>query len=181
MKTKCWQRCRGDCFSRLWQVRMCHGAQDGGRLQKTDRVLGIDLLWRLCLLMRSMCGKWGGRMKMAMQSIWDVDRNATCLDPSVTTEQVGPDPGNSRVQGLGESSGKQGRGPCPFWSMPKPIQVANWNLFYLFIFGCAGSSSLCRLFSSCGGWGLLSSCSAQALGLEGFSSCGSWALEPELQ
>ena len=30
---------------------------------------------------------------------------------------------------------------------------------YLFIFGCAGSSLLCRLFSSCGEWGYsLSQC-----------------------
>ena len=27
--------------------------------------------------------------------------------------------------------------------------------FYLFIFGCAGSSLLCWLFSSCSEWGLL--------------------------
>ena len=34
--------------------------------------------------------------------------------------------------------------------------------YYLFIFGCAGSSLLLRLFSSCGEQGLLSSCAAQA-------------------
>ena len=40
--------------------------------------------------------------------------------------------------------------------------------FYLFIFGCAGSSLILRFFSSCGEWGLLSSCSAP-------TSCGgSW-------
>ena len=33
---------------------------------------------------------------------------------------------------------------------------------YLFIFGCAGSLLLHRIFSSCGERGLLSSCSAQA-------------------
>ena len=70
--------------------------------------------------------------------------------------------------------------------------------FHLFIFGCAGSSLLhSRLFSSCGEWGLLPSCSAQAshvvaslVGnhrLQGVQAlialahelrgCGSWALE----
>ena len=56
----------------------------------------------------------------------------------------------------------------------------------LFIyFGCAGSSLLLRLFSACGEWGLLSSCSAQAsrggfsrgaqaLWQAGFSSCSTW-------
>ena len=34
--------------------------------------------------------------------------------------------------------------------------------FYLLIYGCAGSSLLCGLFSSCGKRGLLSSCNAQA-------------------
>ena len=38
--------------------------------------------------------------------------------------------------------------------------------FYLFIFGCAGSSLLLRLFSSCSEWELLSSCGAKA------SHCG---------
>ena len=67
------------------------------------------------------------------------------------------------------------------------------TLFYLFIFGCAGFSLLCGLFSNCGEWGLLSSCGAeasycdgfscwgaQALGHTGFSSCGLWALEHRL-
>ena len=60
---------------------------------------------------------------------------------------------------------------------------------YLFTFGCAGSALLCTLFSSCGEWGLLSSCHVQASHCDGFSrggaqtpghvsftSCGSWAL-----
>ena len=34
--------------------------------------------------------------------------------------------------------------------------------FYLFIFGCTGSLSLCRLFSICGKWELVSSCGARA-------------------
>ena len=58
---------------------------------------------------------------------------------------------------------------------------------YLFVFGCAGSSLLHRLFSSCGEPGLLPSCGArashcggfsccraQALGTVGFSSCSTW-------
>ena len=60
-------------------------------------------------------------------------------------------------------------------------------LFYLFIFGCAGSSLLCGLFL-CGERGPLSSCGprasyrggssccgARALGCVGFNSCGRWA------
>ena len=59
----------------------------------------------------------------------------------------------------------------------------------LFIyFGCAGSSLLCRLFSSCSEWRLLCSChvgvshysgvsccGACALGCVGFNSCGTLA------
>ena len=56
----------------------------------------------------------------------------------------------------------------------------------VFIFGHGGSSLLCGLFSSCGEWGLLSSCGgfsccrAQALECEGFSSCSTRALEHRL-
>ena len=62
-----------------------------------------------------------------------------------------------------------------------------FNFIYLFIiFGCAGSSLLHGLFSSCGEQGVglvlvhrrlivLSCCGAQARGHEGFSSCGMWA------
>ena len=49
------------------------------------------------------------------------------------------------------------------------------NFIYLFIFGCAGSSLLHGLFSSCGKQGLLSSCGVQASHCCGFS-CGAWAL-----
>ena len=50
----------------------------------------------------------------------------------------------------------------------------------LFIFGCAGSSLLPGLFSSCCEWGLLSSCGARASQGCGFSCCrarlqGMWA------
>ena len=63
----------------------------------------------------------------------------------------------------------------------------------LFIFGCAGSSRVHGLFSSCGQRGPLSSCGtrashccgsscwgAQAPGCVGFSSCASWTLEHRL-
>ena len=59
--------------------------------------------------------------------------------------------------------------------------LKNFYLFVYFIFGCAGSSLLWELFSSCSKWGLLSSgnvqayccdfsCGAQALGHVGFTS-----------
>ena len=35
-----------------------------------------------------------------------------------------------------------------------------------------------KAFSSCGKWGLLSSCGAGASHSSGFSCCGAWALEP---
>ena len=61
-------------------------------------------------------------------------------------------------------------------------------MIYWFIFGCAGSSLLHGLFSSCGERGLLSSvlashchgfscCRPQILGRMSFSSYGSWAVE----
>ena len=66
-------------------------------------------------------------------------------------------------------------------------------LFIYFIFGCAWSSLLCTLFSSCGEWGLLSifcswtyhcggfpCCGAWPLECVSFSSCGSWVLEHRL-
>ena len=48
-------------------------------------------------------------------------------------------------------------------------------LFICFIFGCAGSSLLLELFSSCGDWGLLSGCDAWPSHFSGFS-CGAWVL-----
>ena len=50
----------------------------------------------------------------------------------------------------------------------------------LLIFGCAGSSLLHRLFSSCSEQGLLSSCGVRASHFDGFSCCraqalGTWA------
>ena len=48
--------------------------------------------------------------------------------------------------------------------------------FYLFIFGCAGSSLLCGLFSSCSEQELLSSCSVWASHCGVFSCCRAWAL-----
>ena len=59
--------------------------------------------------------------------------------------------------------------------------------------GCSGLCFRMRAFSSCGEWGLLSSCGvwpsrwggfsccgAWALGCVGFSSCGLWAVEHRL-
>ena len=51
-------------------------------------------------------------------------------------------------------------------------------VFDKLIFGGAGSSLLCRLFSGCGGQGLLSSCSAQASHFNGFSRCRVQAPDP---
>ena len=65
-------------------------------------------------------------------------------------------------------------------------------LLNFFIFGCVVFSLLCELFSSCGGWGLLSnwgtqafhcsgfSCGERALGRAGFSSCSFWAQSLQL-
>ena len=47
---------------------------------------------------------------------------------------------------------------------------------YLFIYGCAGSSWLCGLFSSCSKRGLLSSCGVRAFHCDGFSCCRTPAL-----
>ena len=67
------------------------------------------------------------------------------------------------------------------------------NLVNLFIFGCAESSWLCGLFSSCSKWRPLccsgqaspcsgfSCCRAQALAQVGFSSCSLWAQELQPQ
>ena len=51
------------------------------------------------------------------------------------------------------------------------------GLSYLFSFGCAGSSLLHGLFSSCrGGGGPLCGCGAQASHCSGFSRCRAWPL-----
>ena len=67
-------------------------------------------------------------------------------------------------------------------SLPLP-SILYFFLIILFIFGCAGSSLLCRLCPRCSQQGLLSSCGApashcggfvfgaQALGPAGFSCC----------
>ena len=49
------------------------------------------------------------------------------------------------------------------------------------IFGCAGSSLLRGLFSSCSERGLLSSCGGWAFHCSGFSCCGPWTLEHQAQ
>ena len=48
--------------------------------------------------------------------------------------------------------------------------------FLLMYFGSAGSSVPRRLFSSCGKWGLLSSCGVRASHCSGFSCCRARAL-----
>ena len=50
------------------------------------------------------------------------------------------------------------------------------NIILFIYFGCAGSPLLCRLFSRCGEWGLLSTWGVQASHCGGFSSCGALAL-----
>ena len=48
--------------------------------------------------------------------------------------------------------------------------------FFFFFFGCAESSLLGQLFSSCDKQGPLSTCGAQASDCGGFSCCRAWAL-----
>ena len=51
----------------------------------------------------------------------------------------------------------------------KFITLSSFLKIILFIFGCAGSSLLRGLFSSCGEEGLLSSCGVQVSRCSGFS------------
>ena len=51
-----------------------------------------------------------------------------------------------------------------------------YNFFYLFMFGCAGSSLLCRLFSGCGERRLLCGCGARASHCSGFPCGRAWGL-----
>ena len=55
-------------------------------------------------------------------------------------------------------------------------ETLNLYFIYLFIYclGCSGPLLLFRLFSSCGEWGLLSSCSARASHCGGFSYFRAW-------
>ena len=50
------------------------------------------------------------------------------------------------------------------------------KIFYLFIFGYAGSLLLCGFFPSSGEPGLLSSWGVRVFHCGGFSCCGAWAL-----
>ena len=64
---------------------------------------------------------------------------------------------------------------------PGPCTIVSFLYVYLvfyFIYGRAGCSLLCRLFSSCGTWELFFRCSARASHCSGFSCCGAQA--PEL-
>ena len=58
-----------------------------------------------------------------------------------------------------------------------PLMGFNFFLFFFLTFGCAGSSLLHRLFSSCDKQGLLSSCGAQASHCSGFSCCEAYGLQ----
>ena len=53
--------------------------------------------------------------------------------------------------------------------------------FLIFIFGCAVSFLLHRLFSSFGEWGLLSIRGAWDSHYSGFSCCGAWAVGVQAQ
>ena len=78
------------------------------------------------------------------------------------------------------------------WQKASHLFALLFILIYYFFFGCAGSSLLHGLFSSCREWGLLSSCvrasrcggfsccRAPVVGQKGFSSCGAQALEHRL-
>ena len=57
------------------------------------------------------------------------------------------------------------------------VQELFIKLINVFIYGCAGSSLLLGLFSSCNEQGFLSSCGAQVYHCGGFSCCGARALE----
>ena len=72
------------------------------------------------------------------------------------------------------------KGPASCPKMLKPAMSAKGPHFIvsficLFILGCAGSSLLLWLFSSCGQWGLFSHCGVQASHCIGFS-CRAQAL-----
>ena len=70
-----------------------------------------------------------------------------------------------------------------FFLLDKITDIYDCFFFFnLFIYGCAGSLLLCRFFSSCGKWGLLSGCRAWASHCGGFSlqSVGSRAQTQEL-
>ena len=65
-----------------------------------------------------------------------------------------------------------------FWELGIESPTKNLKVFYLFysfIFGCAGSSLLCWLFSSCGKWGLLF-IEVRGLPLQQLLCCGAQAL-----
>ena len=78
--------------------------------------------------------------------------------------------------------------PCPWLQLTGSYSASailfrvsawfSWTFIhiYLFIYDCAGSSLLGRLFCSYGKWGLLSSHGAQASHCSGFFCCGARAL-----
>ena len=68
------------------------------------------------------------------------------------------------------------------WHLQRPYRGFGFQPLLgpsLLFFSCAGSSLPRGLFSCCGKWGLLSSCSVRASQCSGFSDCGPQALEHE--
>ena len=63
------------------------------------------------------------------------------------------------------------------WKSVQDTVFGFFKQFYLFIYGCAGSSLLQGLFSSCSEQRLPSSCHAVASHCSAFSGCRTWALE----
>ena len=58
-----------------------------------------------------------------------------------------------------------------FLVAPHPFQYLNDLFFWIHFCSCWVFSDAWRLFSTCGEWGILSSCDAQALRCGGFSCC----------
>ena len=72
---------------------------------------------------------------------------------------------------------------CSDWVV-SVVLFLSFYFIYLFIFGSAGSSLLCKLLSRCHAWASrcrgFPCCRAQALGCAGFRSCGIWAPQVQL-
>ena len=79
---------------------------------------------------------------------------------------------NSAVPLTAHGTGNAGSESLYIYALP----VLNFNLFLAVL----GLHCCMRIFSSCGRWGLLSSCDTQASHCSGFSCCKVWALEHRL-
>ena len=60
----------------------------------------------------------------------------------------------------------------------KPLRLQQFRIQFSFLIDII-YLWLCRVFSSCGEWGLLASCGARASRFSGFSCCRPWALDAE--